>query len=74
MTAAQAEALVAGQKIQYSDGRVATVTISASEPDVGEVTIVFDADTQNPKSVCHIKVYDFVRAELLPAQQLAKAL
>ena len=31
MTQAEAEALVAGQKIQYWDGRIATVTIAATE-------------------------------------------
>jgi hypothetical protein len=64
MTEQQASALVAGQKIQYWDARIATVTITAQEPDVGEVAIVFDADP-DPKPVCHIKVYDFLRAEPL---------
>jgi hypothetical protein len=62
MTKAAAEALIAGQKIQYWDGRIATVTSPASESTVGEIFIVFDAEP-DPKPVYHIKSEDFTRAE-----------
>jgi hypothetical protein len=64
MTVTQAEALVAGQKIVYWDGRIATVTSPASAPTVGEVYIVFDAEP-DPKPVCQIQTNDFMRAEPL---------
>ena len=76
MTQAQAEALIAGQKIQYADGRIATVIQAATIPPpmpppmtdvfpsgVANVSISFDADPE-PKPVCQIKVHDFLRAEL----------
>jgi hypothetical protein len=77
MTQADAEALTPGQKIQYLDGRIATVTVGAVTPPpvpppltdvfpsgVPYVSIVFDADPE-PKPVCQIKVHDFVKAEAI---------
>jgi hypothetical protein len=78
MTREQAEALIPGQKIRYWDDRIATVTQAATAPvpppapfaglypsDVPFVTIVFDADTIDPKPIYQIKVHDFMRAEPL---------
>jgi hypothetical protein len=62
MFAETAMALQAGQKIQYTDSRVATVIAPVNAED--EIQITFDAETANPKPVHFIKVYDFVRAEI----------
>lgn len=72
MTQAEAEALVGGAKMQYWDGRVATVTVPATDytdPITQEVckriSIVFDAEA-DPKPVYRIKSYDFIRAAAVP--------
>jgi hypothetical protein len=62
MDAAGAQALIAGSKIKYWDGRIATVVV-AYNASTDEVVIEFDADTQNPKPRHFIKSYDFLRAE-----------
>lgn len=71
MTDEQAEALIAGQKIKYWDGRIATVvtpatetTIPPSTDPVDVITIVFDADA-DPKPQFFIQCTDFIRAEAL---------
>jgi hypothetical protein len=61
MTADQAQALVPGDKIQYVDGRMATVVTNNATAQ--EVSITFDDDTEDPKPVAEIKYWDFVRAE-----------
>jgi hypothetical protein len=71
MTQEEAEALTAGQQIQYWDGRIATVAVAASDPVVSppdldpvrKVTIQFDADP-DPKPQYRIKSFDFIRAAL----------
>lgn len=81
MNADIAESLIAGQKIQYWDGRIATVTIPYTPPVVvvaastlppgpveetgGNIGIVFDA-TPDPKPVAYVKSYDFRLAEPMP--------
>ena len=68
MTQEEAEALHPGQKIQYWDGRFATVTEAAGEiidkppdPPCRKVTIIFDAEPE-PQPVYRIKSFDFIRA------------
>jgi hypothetical protein len=69
MTQQEAEALQVGQKIQYWDGRIATVTQAADvptgTPPVSKVHIVFDAEP-DPKPTYRIKSFDFIRATLVP--------
>jgi hypothetical protein len=60
MTAEEAQALVPNDKIQYVDGRIATV--GGNNPTGQEVEITFDADTQDPKPRAYIKYWDFIRA------------
>jgi len=72
MTQEEAEALQPAQKIQYWDGRIATVIEAAGAiidvpPDLPhrKVKIVFDLDP-DPKPFYRIKTVDFIRAALLP--------
>jgi hypothetical protein len=72
MNQAAAEALTAGQKILYWDGRVATITQAATVPvalppplmsdGIPEISLNFDQDP-DPKSVYVVKSNDFMRAE-----------
>lgn len=71
MTQEEAEALVAGQKIQYWDGRVATVTQAAGEiidsppdPPARKIHIIFDAEP-DPRPTYRIKSFDFLRASVI---------
>ena len=68
MTQEEAEALTGGEKIQYWDGRVATVTAPAADytdPITQEackrLSVIFDAEP-DPRPVYRIKSYDFIRA------------
>lgn len=69
MNADVARTLIAGQKIKYWDDRIATITIPYIPPvppvQRGEIALVFDADTQEPKSVHFIWDNDFRLAEPL---------
>ena len=72
MTQEEAEALVAGQKIQYWDGRIATVVEPAGEvidrpPDLPcrKIKILFDEEP-DPKPFYRIKSFDFIRAAPMP--------
>lgn len=58
MTAAEAQALIAGDKIQYTDNRIATV--GGNNNTAEEVEITFDADA-DPKPIAYIKYWDFIR-------------
>jgi hypothetical protein len=59
MTSQEASALVPLDKIEYVDGRLATVqTNNATEE---EVAITFD-DVVDPKPTHFIKYWDFIRA------------
>ena len=71
MTQEEAETLVAGDKIQYWDGRIATVVEGAGEvidnppaPPHRKVKIVFDAEP-DPKPFYRIKTADFIRAAVI---------